>query len=79
MRLTSIVSLSAAMLIAAPVAAQGTSQAGTASAAAAQAAKPTVAEKKVCKRIEVSGSRMAKDRVCMTKDEWKKVEDEARL
>jgi hypothetical protein len=79
MRLTSIVSLSAALLIAAPVAAQSTSQAGTASATAAEAAKPAEAEKKVCKRIEVSGSRMAKDRVCMTKEEWKKVEDEARL
>lgn len=74
MRLTSIVSVSAALLIAAPVAAQGTSQAGTASASAAQVAKPADAEKKVCKRLETSGTRMA-ERVCLTKQEWQKVEE----
>ena len=75
MRLTSIVSLSAALLIAAPVAAQNTSQAGTASASAAQAAKPSEAEKKICKRLETSGTRMA-DRVCLTKEQWQKVEQD---
>ena len=74
MRLTSIVSLSAALLLAAPVAAQSTSQAGTASASAAQATKPA-AEKKICKRLAVSGTRMA-DRVCLTKQEWEKVDQE---
>ena len=72
MRLTSIVSLSAALLIAAPAAAQGSSQAGTAAATAAQS-KP--AEKKICKRLATSGTRMA-ERVCLTKEEWKKVEEQ---
>ena len=76
MRITSIVSLSAALLLAVPVAAQTSSQAGTAttSASAAQTAKPE-AEKKICKRLAVSGTRMA-DRVCLTKTEWEKVEQE---
>jgi hypothetical protein len=77
MRLTSIVSLSAALLLAAPVAAQGTTQAGTTSSSAAQAAKPAEAEKKVCKRLATSGTRMA-ERVCLTKQEWQKVEEEAK-
>ena len=77
MRLASIVSLSAALLIAAPVAAQGTTQAGTASTSAAQVAKPVDAEKKVCKRLETSGTRMA-ERVCLTKQQWEKVEQEAK-
>jgi hypothetical protein len=77
MRLTSIVSLSAALLLAAPVLAQSTTQAGTASTSAAQAAKPADVEKKVCKRLAMSGTRMA-ERVCLTKQEWEKVEEEAK-
>ena len=77
MRLTSIVSLSAALLLAAPVAAQGTTQAGSASTSAAQVAKPTEAEKKICKRLATSGTRMA-ERVCLTKQEWQKVEEESK-
>jgi hypothetical protein len=77
MRLTSIVSLSAALLLAAPAAAQGTTQAGTTSSSAAQAAKPAEAEKKICKRLATSGTRMA-ERVCLTKQEWQKVEEEAK-
>jgi hypothetical protein len=46
-------------------------------ARAAQAAKPTEAEKKVCKRLATSGTRMA-ERVCLTKQEWQKVEEEAK-
>ena len=71
MRLTSLVSLPAALLLAAPVAAQSTTQVGAASTTAARA-KP--AEKKICKRLETSGTRMA-ERVCLTKEEWKKVEE----
>ena len=74
MRLTSIASLSAALLLAAPVTAQTSSQAGTAATSAAQA-KPTEAEKKICKRLATSGSRM-EPRVCLTKEEWKQVEKE---
>jgi Spy/CpxP family protein refolding chaperone len=77
MRLTSIVSLSATLLLAAAAAAQGTTQAGTASTSAAQTAKPADAEKKICKRLAMSGTRMA-ERVCLTKQEWQKVEEEAK-
>lgn len=31
-------------------------------------------EKKVCKRLQVSGTRLA-ERTCLTKDEWKKLEN----
>ena len=30
-------------------------------------------EKKICKRLEISGSRLA-ERVCLTKAQWKEVE-----
>ena len=33
------------------------------------------AEKKICKRLEVTGSRMAKARFCHTAAEWKKIEE----
>lgn len=38
---------------------------------------PTVSEKKVCKRLPSSSSRMTK-RVCLTADEWRQVEEEIR-
>ena len=36
---------------------------------------PPAVEKKICKQIEVSGSRMSK-RACLTAKEWKQVEDD---
>jgi hypothetical protein len=79
MRITQLATISAILLAAAPVAAQ-TTQTGTASSTAAQPTKladndQANAEKKVCKRLETSGTRMAK-RVCLTESEWKKVEEE---
>ena len=75
MRITPIATLVTALLVAAPASAQGNSQAATAAAsAAAQGTKGAKGEKKICKRLETSGTRMA-ERVCMTKDEWKKVEE----
>jgi hypothetical protein len=48
------------------------------SAVSETAAKPAPeADKKICKRLEASYS-YASDRVCLTKDEWKKVEEQAR-
>lgn len=32
------------------------------------------AEKKICRRFEVTGSRIAKARFCHTAEEWKKIE-----
>ena len=56
------------------------------SAAAAMLAEPPAApakpatanpEKKICRTFEVVGSRLARERVCMTADEWR-MEDAAR-
>jgi hypothetical protein len=33
------------------------------------------AEKKICRRIEHTGSRLAKHRVCLTAKEWRKVDE----
>jgi hypothetical protein len=77
MRITSLATLSAALLITSPAAATIKEQAETASPQAAQVAEAKTPDsgKKICRRLVVSGTRMA-DRVCLTKDEWKKVEEE---
>lgn len=40
-------------------------------------AKKADGEKKVCRILRTTGSRMG-DRVCMTRDQWEKVDEEAR-
>ncbi|HVF38202.1 MAG TPA: hypothetical protein VNA29_09715 [Sphingomicrobium sp.] len=60
--------VSAALLFAAPAAARSNAQPAPAETKTAQA------DKKVCKRLEVTGSRIA-EKVCLTRDEWKKVEE----
>ena len=32
-------------------------------------------ERKICKRMENTGTRMKNDRVCLTKADWRKLED----
>jgi Spy/CpxP family protein refolding chaperone len=32
-------------------------------------------ERKICKRMENTGTRMKNDRVCLTKSEWRKLDD----
>lgn len=39
-------------------------------AATAQAAAPAKADKMICRSVEVLGSRLQKNRVCMTSSEW---------
>ena len=65
-----IVSLSliASAVAMAPASAQGTTKASPDGASAA------AAEKKVCKRLVRSGTN-AREKVCLTKAEWKKVEE----
>lgn len=85
MRLTSVVTLSAALLLSSIAIAQdkklaANEQASASTAYEATAEQPAAAqapvdEKKICKRLAVSGTRMA-DRVCLTKEEWKKVEED---
>ena len=33
-------------------------------------------ERKICKRLENTGTRMKHDRVCLTKADWRKLEDQ---
>ena len=76
MRIIPTAALAAVLLTSAPAFAQNSSQAATAAtASAAQPSKAAAEEKKVCKRLETSGTRMA-ERVCLTKEEWKKVEQQ---
>jgi hypothetical protein len=80
MRITLLAALSTALLVV-PATAQPT-QSGSAATTAAQSSKladngEADSDKKVCKRLKTSGTRMAK-RACLTEDQWKKVEEEAK-
>ncbi len=77
MRIVQLATLSATLMLAAPAIAQSTTQAGSAATTSAQTAKTAVEEKKVCKRLDATGTRMEK-RVCLTKEQWQKVEDDAK-
>jgi hypothetical protein len=82
MRLTSVATLSAALLLSSTAMAKEkklaqNEQATTNVAQQATSEAPAPAAKKICKRLAVSGTRMA-DRVCLTKQEWAKVEEEAK-
>ncbi|MFL6729345.1 MAG: hypothetical protein ACJ8D6_10155 [Sphingomicrobium sp.] len=58
------------------VAQQAAASAAAQPAAGLSGAKaPAAEEKKICRQIEVSGSRMSK-RACLTAKEWKQVEDD---
>ena len=46
--------------------------------AAAKTAKTAAPQKMVCKRVPVIGSNVATERVCVPREEWQKVSDEAR-
>lgn len=70
MRLIVLTALSSALILSVPAAAKTQGQSDSQQAAAAKPA----AEKKICKRIPVSGSNLV-ERVCLTKEDWKKVEE----
>ena len=70
MRASMFLTVAAALTLSAPLAAKS-NQLGESKPAAS---KPS--DKKVCKKIAATGSRMG-DRVCLTKEEWKKVEEQA--
>lgn len=74
MRKMSWLALSAALILSASATAKSN---GTADPAQQPAAKSATADKKICKRLPASGTRM-EERVCLTKAEWKKVEEEVR-
>ena len=74
MRTTMFLTLAAAISMSAPLAAKNNSQGQGKPATSAKAAQP---EKKICKRLATTGSRM-EERVCLTKEEWKQVEEEVK-
>jgi hypothetical protein len=69
MRLLSVATLAVAALMSTSAAAE--TQAPSEPTKATEKVAP--AEKKVCKRLATTGSRM-EERVCLTKEEWKAVE-----
>ena len=69
MRMLSVATLSMALLMS--TAAVAETQAPSEPTKATEKAAP--AEKKVCKRLAITGSRM-EERVCLTREEWKAVE-----
>jgi hypothetical protein len=82
MRLTSVVIMSAALLLSSTavakekkLAANEQPSASTSYQAPAETAAP--AEKKICKRLATSGTRMFKT-ACLTKQQWDKVEEEVK-
>jgi hypothetical protein len=82
MRLTSVVIMSAALLLSSTAMAKEKKLASnelapsvTSIQSTAEAVAP--AEKKICKRLATSGTRMG-ERVCLTKQQWQKVEEEAK-
>ena len=68
MRIMSLIALSAALAVAVPATAKTKSE-------AEQPVAGKSAEKKICKQLAASGTRMEK-RVCLTKAEWKQVEEQ---
>lgn len=60
----------AALLLAIPAAAQTSTAGGAAPAAAAAGGKAQDPNKIICEKQEVTGSRLAKRRVCMTQAQW---------
>ena len=71
MRLIALTALSSALILSVPAAAKTEGQSDNQQA---PAAKPATPEKRICKRIPVSGSNIV-ERVCLTKEDWKKVEE----
>ena len=68
MRMISLATLSAALMISVPVAAK------TQPTDEQTVAKAGTEDKKICKKLTITGSRNG-ERVCLTRDQWKKVED----
>lgn len=73
MRTSMFLTIAAALTVSAPLAAK--TETSTSQLAENKAGKAAEGEKKICKRLATSGTRMA-DRVCLTKEQWKKVDDE---
>jgi predicted transglutaminase-like cysteine proteinase len=76
MRLITVTGLAAALALSATPAFAAKTSAKDQTVAQESGASAEAGEKKICKRLENSGTRMKNDRVCLTKAEWRKVEDQ---
>jgi len=54
--------------------APATSASEQSAAPAEQAERPAPAERRICRRIDSTGSRTAGQRVCMTAEQWRRVD-----
>ncbi|MEA3039806.1 MAG: hypothetical protein QOE79_2319 [Sphingomonadales bacterium] len=71
----------AALIAAAPASAERTPVEAANAAATAEAGSPAAVsadrdkgERKICKTFEYSASRLKREKLCLTRDEWKKFE-----
>jgi hypothetical protein len=67
MRLISFAALTAALICSAPVTAKSQTEPD-------QTTVGNPSEKKVCRTLKITGSRLG-ERVCLTREEWKRVEE----
>ena len=76
MRLITVTGLVAALALSATPAFAAKTNAKDQTVAQELGSSADTAERKICKRLENSGTRMKNDRICLTKAEWRKVDDE---
>lgn len=70
MRATMFLTVAAALTLSAPLAAKSNQLADSKQPTASKSS-----EKKVCRVVAATGSRMG-ERICLTKEEWKKVDEQ---
>lgn len=75
MRLITVSGLAAALILSAAPAFAAKTSAKDQTIAEEAGVTTAAAERKICKRLENSGTRMKNDRVCLTKEEWRKLDD----
>lgn len=74
MRLIEIAGLAAALALTASPALAAKTVAKDEAVAEQGASTAASGERKICKRLQMTGTRMKNDRVCLTKAEWKEVD-----
>ena len=75
MRLITVSGLAAALILSTAPAVAAKTSAKDQTVVEEAGATAAAAERKVCKRLENTGTRMKNDRVCLTKEEWRKLDD----
>ena len=75
MRLITVTGLAAALAFTATPAFAAKARAKDEAVAPEAGGSAENGDRKICKRLENTGTRMKSERVCLTKSEWKQVED----